>query len=73
MSNQMSRDSFDSMTASEQNEFIKNGGTLYDGKRPPEPPRMEKSEYLISRRLYDSLTVGQEQELNRKYAVVIID
>jgi hypothetical protein len=73
MSEQISRDEWDQLPAKERDEFIRNGGTLYDGKTPPPVRTPENPEYLISRRLYDSLTVGQEMELNRKYRVQIID
>jgi hypothetical protein len=73
MSKQMSRDDFDAMTAQERSEFIRAGGTLYDGDKPPQPKQPVKPEYLISRKLYNSLTPGQEQVLNEKHTVVIID
>jgi hypothetical protein len=73
MAKQISRDQFESnLSQKERDEFIAAGGTLYDGKESPVRPP-EKPEYLISRGLYDSLSVGKEQALNDQYRVVIID
>jgi hypothetical protein len=73
MTEQMSRDEWDQLPAKERDEFISKGGRLYDGKQPPVVKPPEKTEYLISRRLYNSLSAGQEMHLNEKYRVVIID
>lgn len=73
MSEQISRDAFDQLSARERDEAIARGVQLYDGKEPPRARTPEKPVYSISRRLYDSLSVGQERALNEKYAVQIIE
>jgi hypothetical protein len=71
---QISRTEFDSgLSEKERNEFIASGGTIYDGKEPPLQTRPAKDTYLISRKLYNSLSASEERALNEKYVVEIID
>jgi hypothetical protein len=74
MHEQMSRDAWERLPSQkERDEFIRSGGTLYDGKTPPVVQTSAKPDYWISRKLYDSLSVGQERNLIENYTVRIVD
>jgi hypothetical protein len=73
MSERMSRDEFDAMSGADKNRFIASGGTVYDGKEPPGIRTPEKPKYLISRKLYNSLSAGQEWRLCETYTVRIVE